>query len=210
MLIELSRVMRALADNNTVIKGVLHIGAHECEEAPFYKNMLHIPNDRIIWVDANIKKVAEMRGRGYAVEQAVLDETEHECDFNITDNTQASSLLRLNHENGFYNNINITETQKCNTERLSTFMRRINKDIADYNFWNLDIQGSELNVLRGSEELLTHCDAVYTEINRAEVYTACGLVTELDTLLAKYGFTRVITEWTDMQWGDALYLKVKV
>ena len=55
------------------ISGILHIGAHECEEASFYKNMLRIPNDRIIWVDANIKKVAEMRGRGYAKDRRGVD-----------------------------------------------------------------------------------------------------------------------------------------
>jgi hypothetical protein len=87
-------------------------------------------------------------------------------------------------------------------------MKRIGKKSEDYNFWNLDIQGSELHVLRGSQELLINCDAIYTEVNKDNVYKECGLVTELDDLLAKYGFTRVETIWTSSQWGDALYLKI--
>ena len=110
------------------------------------------------------------------------------------------------------NDINIIEKHKCKTEKLSTFINRIGiaADIKDDNFWNLDIQGSELAVLRGSQELLSHCDVIYTEVNRESVYTDCGLIDELDVLLSKHGFERVNTSWSDMQWGDALYLKTTV
>ena len=188
---------------------MLHIGAHECEEKPFYNNLLQIPDNKIIWVDGNRKKVEEMTNRGFSVYQAVLDETEREVQFNITNNAQACSLLELNHEKGFYQDIHIVEKQTATTEKLSTFMSRIGKDAKDYNFWNLDIQGSELGVLRGSQELLSECDAIYTEINRDSVYKNCGLIGDIDVLLANYGFERVITMWTDLQWGDALYVKRK-
>lgn len=191
------------------INGVLHLGAHECEEKGFYNNTLQINDDQIIWVDANKNKVEEMRQKGASnMYEAVLDEEEREVEFNITDNTQASSILRLNHEMGFYNNIHVTNTVKCKTERLTTFFQRINKNIEDYNFWNLDIQGSELFVLRGSKDLLTKCKAIYTEVNYDMVYKDCGLIQDLDKLLTEYGFVRVHTEWTDMKWGDALYLNI--
>jgi FkbM family methyltransferase len=208
MLIDLPTLVRILTTHKITIKGVLHIGAHECEERPFYNNMLHVSDENILWVDGNAKKVDEMKAKNIHVECAVLDETEREVEFNITDNSQASSLLTLNHEKGFYKNIHIIEKQMRITEKLSTFMKRIGKKSEDYNFWNLDIQGSELNVLRGSQELLINCDAIYTEVNRDYVYKDCGLITELDTLLKNYGFTRVETLWTDVQWGDALYLKI--
>lgn len=209
MLVDLAQVVKTLQEYNIHVTGVLHIGAHECEERPFYNNLLHIPDDKIIWVDGNRKKVEEMTARGFSVYQAVLDETEHEVQFNITNNAQACSLLELNHEKGFYQDIHIIERQTSTTEKLSNFMTRIGKESKHYNFWNLDIQGSELGVLRGSEELLTECDAIYTEINRDSVYKNCGLIGDIDVLLAKYGFERVITVWTDLQWGDALYVKRK-
>jgi len=208
MLIDLPTLVRILATHKITVKGVLHIGAHECEERPFYNYMLHVSDENILWVDGNSKKVDEMKASGIHVECAVLDETEREVEFNITDNSQASSLLRLNHEKGFYKDIHIIEKRKCTTEKLNTFMKRIGKKSEDYNFWNLDIQGSELNVLRGSQELLVNCDALYTEVNRDHVYKDCGLVAELDDLLKRYGFTRVETLWTNLQWGDALYLKI--
>jgi hypothetical protein len=195
---------------NITIKGVLHIGAHECEERGFYNNILKIRDDKIIWVDGNHKKVDKMKHQGISnIYSAVLDETERDIEFNITDNSQASSILTLNHEKGFYNNINIIEKAECKTEILSNFFRRIDRHPDNYNFWNLDIQGSELFVMRGSQELLHNCDVIYTEVNQEHVYKNCGLVSEIDELLGKFGFIRVHTIWTDMKWGDALYLKKK-
>ena len=210
MLIDCVTVKRILTTHNIQIKGVLHIGAHECEERRFYNNMLHIQDEKIIWVDGNVSKVETMKARGIHVEHAVLDEIERDVVFNITNNSQASSLLTLNHEKGFYRDIHIIEKRTCTTEKLSTFMKRIEKNSKDFNFWNLDIQGSELYVLRGSQELLVDCDAIYTEVNKDSVYKDCGLITELDELLKKYGFARVETIWTESHWGDALYVKCRL
>ena len=207
MLIDGKKIIDLLTKYNISIRGVLHIGAHECEEVGFY-NTLNVHN--IIWVDGNVKKVEEMKEKGFQnIFCAVLDETERNITFNITDNSQASSILKLNHEEGYYTNINIVDSVNCKTEKLSSFLNRINRDVCDYNFWNLDIQGSELHVLRGSKELLEKCDVIYTEVNLDHVYKDCGLIGDIDTLLGEYGFERVETLWTDVKWGDALYLKNK-
>jgi FkbM family methyltransferase len=208
MLIE-GVIIKSLLDKYGIqVRGALHIGAHECEERNFYKDILNIVDERVIWVDGNIKKVDQMKQQGFNnMYYSVLDEIERDIMFNITDNTQASSILKLNHSAGFYNYINIVDSVLSRTEKLSSFLTRINKNVYDYNFWNLDIQGSELHVLRGSKELLENCDAIYTEVNLEQVYSDCGLISEIDTLLAEYGFKRVETRWTDVKWGDALYLK---
>ena len=205
MLVEYDKVKAILQEYKIVIRGALHIGAHDCEEIHFYTDVLGLDKSKIIWVDGNKRKVEQMQAFG--VHHAVLDETERETEFHITDNTQASSLLKLNHEEGYYNSIHIVETQKCKTERLVTFLERIGKSVKEHNFWNLDIQGSELAVLRGSQELLHDCDAIYTEVNRASVYKGCGYVNDIDELLKNYGFTRIKTVWVAENWGDALYVK---
>lgn len=210
MLVDGNTINEFLKKYNITVKGVLHIGAHECEEKGFYNNFLKVNDDRIIWVDGNKRKVEQMKSNEFLnIYFSVLDETERYIEFNITDNSQASSILTLNHENGFYNNINIIEKTPCKTETLSNFFRRIDRHPDNYNFWNLDIQGSELFVMRGSKELLSNCDVIYTEVNQEHVYKGCGLVSEIDDLLGKYGFVRVHTIWTEMKWGDALYLKIR-
>ncbi len=209
MLIHGAIVKTLLNKYNIKIKGVLHIGAHEGEEKEIYTTYFNIPEQSIVWVDGNKEKVDELKQKGFQnVFEAVLDETERTVEFHITDNTQASSLLTLNHYAGFYNSIHIQKSIICTTKKLSTFFKEIKYNPSDYNIWNLDIQGSELHVLRGSKELLSSCDAIYTEVNQEEVYKGCGLIDELDLLLTEYGFKRVMTKWTDMKWGDALYCKV--
>jgi FkbM family methyltransferase len=210
MLVDGEIIKKLLSRYGIIIRGAIHIGAHECEEKGFYNNILGLNDSKIIWVDGNENKVNEMKSRGHQnVYNAVLDEDEKDIIFNITNNTQASSILKLNHDEGFYRDINITSSVACRTEKLSSFLKRIEKDSAEYNFWNLDIQGSELHVLRGSKELLENCDAIYTEVNLEHVYNGCGLIQDIDKLLEEYGFIRVETKWTDMKWGDALYLKSK-
>lgn len=208
MLIKGSTVSELLNQYHIIVKGVLHIGAHECEERDFYNNDLHVNDDAILWIDGNESKVEEMKQKGFNnIYHAVVDETERDIIFNITDNSQASSMLILNHEDGFYNNINIVKQVQCKTETLTNFFKRIEKPSHGYNFWNLDIQGTELAVMRGSKELLEHCDAIYTEVNAEHVYYDCGLIDEMDEFLSQYGFKRIHTLWTDMKWGDALYIK---
>lgn len=204
-------IIKALLDKYKIdIRGVIHLGAHECEERSFYNNLLKITDDKTIWIDGNKEKVEEMKRKGFNnIWAAVIDESEKDVVFNITNNSQASSILKLNHQDGYYKDINIINSISCRTEKLSTFLNRINKDVSEHNFWNLDIQGTELFVLRGSKELLEKCDAIYTEVNSAQVYKDCGLINEIDLLLGEYGFERVVTKWTDLQWGDALYLKIK-
>jgi FkbM family methyltransferase len=210
MLIEYAHVANLLASNHIYPRGALHIGAHECEERRFYNTTLNLGDDKIIWIDGNNEKVEIMKKRGIPhIFNAVLDEVEREIEFNITTNTEASSLLELNHEKGFYNSIHIVERRKCKTQTLSSFFHCIDKNPADFNFWNLDIQGSELHVLRGSQELLKYCDSIYTEVNKGEVYKGCGLIENLDELLKVHGFDRIETKWTDRQWGDALYVRTK-
>ena len=208
MLIDYSRVASLLASYSIAPRGALHIGAHECEERGFYNKTLNIGDENIIWIDGNNQKVEAMKRKGIPlIFNSVLDEFEREIEFNITTNTEASSLLELNHEKGFYNDIKIVERRKCKTQTLSSFFHSIGKNPADYNFWNLDIQGSELHVLRGSQELLKFCDAIYTEVNMGEVYKGCGLIDDLDILLKAHGFERIETKWTTAQWGDALYVR---
>jgi FkbM family methyltransferase len=72
------------------------------------------------------------------------------------------------------------------------------------NFWILDTQGSELEVLRGGLEFLNEVDYLLIEVNRDENYEKCAKVEEIDQLLASYGFYRQLTRWWGT-WGDAFY-----
>jgi hypothetical protein len=71
----------------------------------------------------------------------------------------------------------------------------------------MDVQGYELEVLKGGQEILNNIDYIITEVNRKELYKACVLVDELDSFLENYNMIRVETDWVGDSWGDAFYIK---
>ena len=77
-------------------------------------------------------------------------------------------------------------------------------------FINLDIQGAELEAIKGAEKILTQIKWIYTEVNKADVYVGCAKVWEIDEYLKRFGFTRIATRWSFRDdFGDALYSKEK-
>lgn len=76
-----------------------------------------------------------------------------------------------------------------------------------YNFLNIDVQGYELEVLKGAVNSLTTVDSMILEVNRDEVYEGCPMVEDLDEFLEEFGFSRLATYWQSQSWGDAFYAR---
>ena len=60
--------------------------------------------------------------------------------------------------------IESTSTEEVEVHLLDEY------DCKDYNFINMDVQGYELEVLKGGTKVLEKVDYVYCEVNRDEVY----------------------------------------
>lgn len=209
MLVDPRVLLTAFQHFGIQIKGILHVGAHLCEEKEVYNTIWNVKDENILWVDANETLIAQNTQRGIPnCYTAVLDDKERECEFNITNNGQSSSILELGTHQQSYPDIVVVEKRSVKTQTLKTFFQKNKLDIRHYNVWNFDIQGVEYQVFNGSPELLNYADAIYTEINTDDVYKGCGKVDEIDALLQKYGLQRVLTHMTGAQWGDALYVRV--
>lgn len=207
MLIDQAVVRALFKEHSVAIKGVLHVGAHKCEEKAFY-NSCGVEDKDIVWVDANPMLTADNIARGIPnCYTSVLDEVERDTMFHITNNNQSSSLLEFGTHAKSYPWCVVTDSVKVHTETLSQFFSNRGIDPARYNVWNFDIQGVELQVFRGSQELLKHADIIYAEVNTADVYKGCGKLNELDALLKEHGLTRVLTKMTSEHWGDAIYVR---
>jgi FkbM family methyltransferase len=190
---------------NIDFKGILHVGAHECEEIYAYEK--YISRNKILWIDALQDKV-ELSRQKYSdilIEQAVVSDKYEIVKFNRSNNGQSSSILELGLHKVFHPQVWYTESFSCETKLLKDIICKY--DIP-YNFINLDIQGAELKALKGMEEYLPNIDYIYTEVNSDYVYKDCALIGELDEYLGKFGLKRVETEWCgDCKWGDAFYIR---
>ncbi len=192
---------------NIPITGVLHIGAHEAEEEPFY-NSLGLQDKDIVWVEAIPYLANKLKERQSRIVHniLILDKDDQVTTFHITNNMQSSSALELYLHKDEHPWVVKKEqielvSARGDTVLLDDVIRR------NLNMINLDIQGAELHALRGMDQILRLMHVVYVEVNTKELYKNCGLLTDIDELLAKYNYTREAICMTNHGWGDALYIK---
>lgn len=98
-----------------------------------------------------------------------------------------------------------------NTITLDTCLRD------HWNQWNenklntlliVDIQGGELEALKGGKELLKRVGWIHSEVSTTEIYQNQNTLTELDQFLSESGFKRVSTRiYSERSHGDALYFR---
>jgi FkbM family methyltransferase len=202
MLIPLHELVKKYKVN---FKGILHVGAHECEELSDYEH--YIQRSKILWIDGLEDKVnlCKQRYPNVLIEHAVVSDTIETVKFNRSNNGQSSSILELGLHKQFHPHVWYVESHEVQTKMLKDII--CNYDI-DYNFLNLDIQGAELKALKGMEQYLEKVDYIYTEVNSDYVYEKCALVGELDQYLQQFGLHRVETKWCEnYRWGDAFYIR---
>jgi hypothetical protein len=109
----------------------------------------------------------------------------------------------------YHPSVYVTEKISVTSKTLDTLFEENNIDAKKYNFLNIDIQGAEYLAFLGSNKTLEKIDYVYSEVNEGTLYKDCGLISDIDNLLSKYGFKRVETDMSPWEWGDAFYVKEK-
>lgn len=190
------------------VGGIIHVGAHEAEELSDY---VSFGKTKVLWVEANpdkwsciSEKISDYPGMRLG-RFAAASSTGGSATLNIASNGQSSSLLPFGTHANSYPSIVYTEKVSVDLCSVDDWIFRLGVDPAGYNFVNLDIQGYELQALRGMTSQLRYVDYVYTEVNFRDVYAGCAKMVELDDFLAGFGLRRVAVVDTGAGWGDAFY-----
>ncbi len=190
---------------NMNIKGIIHIGAHYGEEISDYIDegiqdiILFEPLSDNFEVLAEKAQDLNANIEGY---QVALGSKTGKASMYISDNEkQSSSILKPKVHLTHHPHVKFPSKEDVDVELLDDY------DCKDYNFINMDVQGYELEVLKGGIKTLEHVDYVYCEVNRDEVYENNAYVEELDEFLSGYTMQRVETSWEGQIWGDALYVR---
>jgi FkbM family methyltransferase len=105
--------------------------------------------------------------------------------FHVTDFSDASSLLQPNEAS--WSQFGVREVQQFPLQvfRLDDYRR--DKQLSWPELIKLDIQGFELEALRGGPECLTSAKAIITEVSFIEYYEGQCLFHDLVTYLAQFG-----------------------
>ena len=189
------------------IRGVIHIGAHHGQEHYLYKQN-NIKN--VIYfepLESNFKTL-----KNNIKDDAILynfalgnDEKTIEMFVESDNQGQSSSILEPMLHTKQYPNIVFDKKEQVIMKKLDNF----DCNLESYNFINIDVQGYELEVFKGSSKTLNNIDYIIAEINRDELYKDCAKVDELKEFLGQYGFELVEESWDGGTWGDGLFIKKK-
>jgi FkbM family methyltransferase len=208
MLVEMD--LRKLRDQyNLKIKGIIQVGSYLVSE---YEILKEVCSGKFIFIDANKNVTDKLQSKideGCLVfNNLVSDVDDQEQDFYILNHEQSSSMLKLDKHAAYHPEYSkIVEERKIKTTTLDTLIKLNNINILNYNCLVMDVQGSELHVLKGFNSGVGNIDYVYTELNFESMYQGCALEKDLTEYLNDKGFTLVESFNTGFGWGDGLYIK---
>ncbi|NJM71288.1 MAG: FkbM family methyltransferase [Scytonema sp. RU_4_4] len=187
------------------IKGLIHVGAHYGQEYEIYQKLGIVNLIFFEPLSQNFEILKTHVGEKAKLFQKALGNENKKVKMYIesANNGMSSSILKPQKHLEQYPQIVFDQEEIVEMVRLDDFL----PEKENYNFLTIDVQGYELEVLKGSRETLTSISGILTEVNRDELYENCVQVEQLDDFLERFDFHRVETNWEGGTWGDAFYLK---
>lgn len=162
-----------------VASGVLHIGAHHGQEAEKYNTY----GKSVIWIEGKPStfKILESNISIYPQQSAILallgSIDSKQVNFFLTDNDNMSASIYRGKKNHQFNFKNIG-VEQLKVRRLDSIFE--DADIRGFDYWILDVQGAELDVLRGAGRLIRHAKYLHVEVSTFEIYENQTLFDELE------------------------------
>lgn len=187
------------------IKGLIHVGAHYGQEYEIYQK-LGIAH--LIFFEPLVQNFEILKthvGEKAKLFQLALGNENKKVKMYVesANNGMSSSILKPQKHLEQYPQIVFDQEEIVEMVRLDNFL----SEKENYNFLTIDVQGYELEVLKGSRQTLNNISGILTEVNRDELYSNCVRVEQLDNFLKNFDFYRVETNWEGGTWGDAFYAK---
>ena len=187
-------------------KGILHVGGHFGQESAYYE-LLQKP---VLWIEADPRafgvlsqNIAEAKNQ-FAVNALVSDSVREE-NLYVTSNTGMSSSVHP------LSSIGQQAFRIENTHAIQLTTNTLNNlfpfEGLTLDFWVIDVQGHEYQVLRGSDKVIKHARWILIEGSNKPFYDNMSLFSEVKCLLETYGFIQVYCPIADH--FEALFMNTK-
>jgi FkbM family methyltransferase len=188
-------------------KGIIHIGANFCNERGFYMQA-GCDDSKVVWVEAIPEicgRCKQVFPRAIILNEAVSD-SERDIEFMVSSNNgESSSILDFGEHAQIYPSVKEAGRIKMRTISLPNMLTKYTLDVNSYDFLVMDIQGAEMNALRGMTDIITKFKFVVLEVSIFELYKSQGLLNDIMDFLRSYGFSMIDMEMNAEGWGDALF-----
>ena len=188
--------------------GVLHVGGHLAEEAEAYGSLEFEP---VIWVEAlpDIAEQAAARIKKFSNQKvicATLGSTSgQELTFYRAGNEgSSSSLLEPHLIMAAHPEVQVSQETKVITKTMDELFQ----DLSNFKFLCLDVQGAELEVLKGASRSLKVFDYIMSEVSIRQLYKGAPLFKDITNFLSNAEFVLAASKINSTTgWGDALYIR---
>ena len=175
---------------------ILEIGALKIDDTKperFYKLLDYFSSSKIIGFEIEKKVCDEMNSKaalGVKYYPHALGEKNEKRKFYITEHPMCSSLYKPNEKFlKLYHNLhymNLKKETEIETITLETFADK--HAISDIDLIKIDVQGAELNVLKGGKKLLKNVLKIISEVEFVPMYQDQPLFGEISNFLNQHGF----------------------
>lgn len=184
-------------------KGILHIGAFDGKQ---FANHYNSFGKSVIWIEGNDRVFPILRQTicNFPNQRAfnfLLGSSKQIVKFYELTNLGSSSIFPISKRNPWN-----LRTQLSKDLPMTTLSEHFTLgDLKDFDFWVIDIQGAELEALKGAEGLLNSCCRyLYLEVSNSTEYLGGAEYKEIHTFLVNNGF---VAAWNfSGSHGDVLYI----
>ena len=183
------------------------MGAHRGGEAPVYDWF----QKKTIWIEANPKIIPDLEDHisqfphQKVISALLSDKDNQNVEFKISSNDSASSSIYEFGKKSLEQNLKMVSKINLKSEKFDTIVEKNSIQLNDYDFWVMDLQGSELLALKGAALSLKKCRSILVEVSQSEYYINAVKWDELKKFLNENHFTQ---KWEPKEsHTDVLFVK---
>lgn len=211
LLLDVPEILRAEIGINLGLKKVIHIGANKGQEAVLYDNAgiegYHVEAHPGYFLE--VEKSCSGTKMQKAVQACCFSVSGQTVEFNVTNNTESSSVLPLGRHALAYPLVEVTEKIQLTTTTVDDLVAG-GLLPADPDMLLLDVQGAEGHVLEGATKLL-ESDALWgllIESSLDPLYDGGSSFDDVYTRILKpRGYFLKTANFNEHGWTDVLFLK---
>ena len=156
-----------------------------------------------------LEKWAKRTSSNIRLHRVALSDRSSLSEFMVTSREDSSSLFRPTEDAKELSDVQLVSQIQVQCERLDSIITV--DDVEMSTMLKIDVQGNELNVLKGATAIIRYIKYIYIEVSFMELYENQPLFGDIDNFLREFGFSLrgVGNCYTDAEFGptqaDILY-----
>lgn len=172
-------------------KGIVHVGCNLAQERYIYQYF----NQAVLWIEGNIdlKPIIDKNLKNIPKQKCyfqLLTKENSTVEFHIASNTgSSSSIYKFSGHKRMYEHVKMNETRFIESKSFDQFILDEKIKLDQYDFLIMDVQGAELEVLKGMGDNISKFNYIQLEAADFDAYEKGCREVDLINYLDLYNFS---------------------